>query len=104
MSDEKALRVSDESDLTSTKTLMMINTHNTIAWLLLGSERASFFRQTGGGHLAVGSSILFKRSLDGHPPFAENDSLFRSLLIMRNSRDPISSGFTHATDHSLAGP
>ena len=82
MSDEKALRVSDESDLTSTKTLMMINTHNTIAWLLLGSERASFFRQTGGGgHLADGSSVLCERSLDGRPPFAENDSLFRSLAM-----------------------
>ena len=49
--------------------------------LFVGSERASHFRQTVGGHLAVGSSILCKRSLDGRPPFAENDSLFRSLAM-----------------------
>ena len=45
----------------------------------LGSKTAGFSRQTGGGHLAVGSNARYDLPLDGCPLFAENNPLFRSL-------------------------
>ena len=53
----------------------------------VGNGIASHFRHTGDGRLVIGCNERFCQPLDGRPPFAENDSLFRSLSMRKNVVD-----------------